>query len=248
MPRRHRKPPVPQQAVEITIDSQAHDGRGVGRINGKAVFVEGALLGEKVVMQYTRCHGKFDEARAIEILESSPDRVTPQCSAAAVCGGCSLQHMRSDAQIAMKHKILQDQLAHFGDLSPKEWLAPMTGPTFGYRRKARLGAKYVEKKGRALVGFREKNSGFLAEIEQCHVLVPEVGLAFPELRQLIESLQQRLNIPQIEVAQGDDATALVVRHMQPLPPADQEALVRFCQQRQFHLYLQPAGPDSIHKV
>lgn len=248
MSRKHRKQPVPQQPVDITIDSLAHDGRGVGRINGKAVFVEGALLGEKVVMQYTQCHGKYDEGRAMEVLQASSERVEPLCSAAAICGGCSLQHMHSDAQIAMKHKILQDQLAHFGDLKPKEWLAPMTGPTFGYRRKARLGAKYVEKKGRALVGFREKSSAFLAEIDQCHVLVPEVGLALPAFRTLIESLQERLQIPQIEVAQGDDATALVVRHMKPLPPADVEKLVQFCQQRQFHLYLQPGGPDSIHKV
>lgn len=248
MARRQRRQPIPQQPVEITIDSLAHDGRGVGRIDGKATFVDGALLGEKVVMQYTQCKGKFDEGRAIEILQASPDRVEPRCSAASICGGCSLQHMTSDAQIVMKHKILQDQLAHFGDLTPAEWLAPMTGPTFGYRRKARLGAKYVEKKGRALVGFREKSSAFLAEIDQCHVLVPEVGLAFPEFRALIESLQERLQIPQIEVAQGDDATALVVRHMQALPASDVEKLVQFCQPRQFHLYLQPAGPDSIHKV
>ncbi len=248
MARRQRKQPIPPQPVEITIDSLAHDGRGVGRINGKATFVEGALLGEKVVMQYNQCRGKFDEGRVVEVLEPSPERVQPLCSAASICGGCSLQHMRSDAQIAMKHKILQDQLAHFGDLKPEHWLEPMTGPIFGYRRKARLGAKYVEKKGRALVGFREKSSSFLAEIEQCHVLVPEVGLAFPEFKQLIESLQQRLEIPQIEVAQGDDGTALVVRHMKPLPAEDIGKLVQFCQPRQFHLYLQPAGPDSIHKV
>lgn len=248
MSRRHRKQPIPTAPVEITIDSLAHDGRGVGRINRKATFVDGALLGEKVVMQYTRCHGKFDEGRAVEILEPSADRVEPRCSAAAICGGCSLQHMKPEAQIAMKQRILQDQLAHFGDLEPAQWLEPMTGPIYGYRRKARLGAKYVEKKGRALVGFREKNSSFLAEIDQCHVLVPEVGLAFPDFRELIESLQERLQIPQIELAQGDDATALVVRHMKPLPESDVAALVQFCQQRQFHLYLQPAGPDSIHKV
>jgi len=248
MPRRYRKPQVPQEPVEIQIDSLTHDGRGVGRIDGKAVFVDGALLGERVMMQYTQCKGKYDEGRAIEILQASPDRVEPRCAQAHICGGCSLQHMSPEAQIAMKQKILADQLDHFGGLKPKEWLPPMTGPEFGYRRKARLGAKYVEKKGRALVGFREKNSSFLAEIDQCHVLVPEVGLAFPELKALIESLQQRLQIPQIEVAQGDDATALVVRHMQALPAEDLEALVQFCQPRQFHLYLQPAGPDSIHKV
>lgn len=248
MSRRQRKQPVPQQPVDITIDSLAHDGRGVGRINGKAVFVEGALLGEKVVMRYSACHGKYDEGRVVEVLEASPDRVTPPCAAAHICGGCSLQHMDSAAQIAMKQKILQDQLAHFGDLKPVEWLAPMTGPTLGYRRKARLGTKYVEKKGAALVGFREKGSSFLAEIEQCRVLVPEVGLAFPDLKALLASLQERLHVPQIEVAQGDDATALVVRHMRPLPVTDLETLVQFCQQRQFHLYLQPGGPDSIHKV
>src|SRR5690606_6457280 len=237
MSRRHRKQPLPTAPVEVTIDSLAHDGRGVGRINGKATFVDGALLGEKVVMQYTRCHGKFDEGRAVEILEPSADRVEPRCSAAAICGGCSLQHMKHEAQIAMKQRILQDQLAHFGDLKPAQWREPMTGPIYGYWRKARLGAKYVEKKGRALVGFREKGSGFLAEIEQCHVLVPEVGLAFPDFKQLIESLQERLHIPQIEIVKGDDATALVVRHMLPLPVTDVEKLVQFCQQRQFHLYL-----------
>lgn len=248
MSRRHRRQPVPREPVEITIDSLAHDGRGVGRIDGKAVFVDGALLSEKVVMRYTRCHNKYDEGNAVDVLQASPDRVTPPCAAAAICGGCSLQHMHSDAQISMKQKILQDQLAHFGDLKPKQWLAPMTGPTLGYRRKARLGTKFVEKKGYALVGFREKGSSFLAEIEQCHVLVPEVGLAFSAFKSLIESLQERLHIPQIEVAQGDDATALVVRHMRPLPAQDLETLVQFCQQRQFHLYLQPGGPDSIHKV
>lgn len=248
MSKRSRKKPVPQTPVEISIDSLTHDGRGVGRIEGKAVFVDGALLGERVVLQYTECHSKYDEGRAIEILESSPDRVEPRCAQANLCGGCSLQHMSSPAQIAMKQNILLDQLKHFGDLQPQELLPPMTGPEFGYRRKARLGAKYVPKKGGVLLGFREKRTSFLAQIDQCHVLVPEVGLAFPEIKQLIETLQQRDQIPQIEVAQGDDATALVVRHMRPLPDSDVQALVQFCQPRNFHLYLQPAGPDSIHKV
>lgn len=248
MSKKHRRKPVPPTPVVIQIESLTHDGRGVGRIDGKAVFVEGALLGEQVRMQYTECHGKYDEGRAIEILSASPDRVEPRCAQAHLCGGCSLQHMQASAQIAMKQNMLLDQLKHFGDLHLPELLPPLTGPTFGYRRKARLGAKYVAKKGGALVGFREKHSSYLAQIDQCHVLVPEVGLAFPELKKLIESLQQREQIPQIEVAQGDDATALVIRHMQPLPPGDLDALLQFCQPRHFHLYLQPAGPDSIHKV
>ena len=248
MRRRQRKPLVLPPPVEIHIESLAHDGRGIGRRDGKAVFVEGALLGEKVLVQYTRCHSNHDEAKVIEVLIPAAERVSPQCSAAHICGGCSLQHMHPDAQIAMKQNILKDQLAHFGNLQPVEWLEPLRGPVFGYRHKARLGAKFVEKKGHALVGFREKNSSFLADIDQCHVLVPEVGLAFPQFRQLIESLQERLQIPQIEVAQGDDVTALVVRHMKPLPQSDVDKLLQFCQPRGFHLYLQPAGPDSLHKV
>src|SRR5690606_8503356 len=143
----------------------------------------------------------YDEGRAIEVLDAAAERVVPRCAQADLCGGCSLQHLDSAEQVAMKQGILQDQLKHFGDLQPREWLPAMTGPVFGYRRKARLGVKYVAKKGGVLVGFREKRSSYLAQIDQCHVLVPEVGLALPAFRQLIESLEQRDAIPQIEVAQ-----------------------------------------------
>jgi 23S rRNA (uracil1939-C5)-methyltransferase len=248
MARRRRKNNLPADPVDLTIDGMSHDGRGVGHIEGKTVFVDGALPSEQVQFQYTSKRSKFDEGRAVEILASSPQRVDPRCAQALLCGGCSLQHMSTEGQITMKSDVLMEQLAHFGGQKPEHVLEPMVGPLFGYRRKARLGVKYVEKKGAVLVGFREKRNSFLAEIDQCHVLAPEVGLAFPELKELIYRLQNRTVIPQIEVAKGDDAVAIIVRHLEPLGDQDVNQLREFCQQRQLHLYLQPGGNDTVHKV
>ncbi len=233
-------------AIEITALS--HDGRGIGRVEGKTVFVDGALPGEQVNFLYTQRRGRFDEGRALEVLRASPERVTPRCPHAAVCGGCSLQHQAPQAQILTKQGVLLEQLQHFGQVQPDTLLPPLTGPEFGYRRKARLGVKYVFKKETALVGFREKRNSFLAEIDQCHVLTEDIGLRISELRSLVASLEGREALPQIEVARGDDATALVLRHLAPLSAADQARIQDFCVTHGFHLYLQPAGPDSVHKV
>jgi 23S rRNA (uracil1939-C5)-methyltransferase len=248
MARRRRKQQLPQDPVEIQITALSHDGRGIGRIEGKTVFVDNALPEETVQFLYTQKRGKFDEGRAVEILNTSADRVQPRCAQANLCGGCSLQHMQPAAQIAMKQAVLMEQLQHFGELSPLEVLAPLTGPSYGYRRKARLGVKYVTKKEAVLVGFREKRNSFLAEIDQCHVVTPEVGLKFPEMKQVIAQLDARSAIPQIEVAKGDDGTALIVRHLEPLSEPDQHKLVLFCQQHELQLYLQPGGNDTVHKV
>ncbi len=248
MARRRRNKKISPDPVTLTIDSLSHDGRGVGRIEGKAVFVDGALPGERVIAQYTHQKRSFDEARAIEIMDPSADRVEPQCAQAAICGGCSLQHMNDDAQVAMKQAVLIEQLKHFGDLQALHITEPLRGPLFGYRRKARLGVKYVDKKEAVLVGFREKRNSFLAEIDQCHVLAAEVGLRFPEFKQMISELEARSAVPQIEVAKGDNATALIVRHLTELSAADQQRLINFCKEYGFHLYLQPKGHDSIHKV
>ena len=248
MARRKRKQSLPVDPVTIEITAMSHDGRGIGRLDGKTTFVDSALPGETVRFVYTQKRGKFDEGRTVEVLNPCSDRVEPRCAQANICGGCSLQHMSPDAQIQMKQGVLLEQLQHFGALQPEEVLPPLTGPIYGYRRKARLGVKFVIKKESVLVGFREKRNSFLAEIDQCHVLAEEVGLRFPELKQLIMSLQAKNAIPQIEVAKGDDGVALIVRHLEPLSERDQQALQGFCEENELQLYLQPGGNDTVHKV
>ncbi|MEE2731282.1 MAG: 23S rRNA (uracil(1939)-C(5))-methyltransferase RlmD [Pseudomonadota bacterium] len=248
MARRKRKQSLPVDPVTIDITALSHDGRGIGRIEGKTTFVDSALPGETVRFVYTQKRGKFDEGRAVDVLQASPDRVAPRCAQADICGGCSLQHMSPQAQIEMKQGVLLEQLQHFGALQPQEVLPPMIGPIYGYRRKARLGVKFVIKKEAVLVGFREKRNSFLAQIDQCHVLAEEVGLRFPELKALIMSLDAKNSLPQIEVAKGDDGVALIVRHLEPLREQDQQRLQAFCEQHALQLYLQPGGNHTVHKV
>lgn len=246
--RKRRKALLPAEPVRVTIESLSHDGRGIAHLEGKTLFVEGGLAGEIVSAQYTQQRNRFDEARTIEVHQASPDRVEPPCAHAGVCGGCSLQHMASEAQILFKQQVLLEQLAHFGGLQPDTVLPPLTGPTLGYRHKARLGVKHVIKKGTTLIGFREKRSAFLADIERCPVLVPEVGERLLTMRELFDALDGRQRLPQVEIAQGDDITAWVVRHMDPLSESDLHALSQYAQANGVHLYLQPAGPDSVHRV
>ncbi|MFT0140618.1 23S rRNA (uracil(1939)-C(5))-methyltransferase RlmD [Alcanivoracaceae bacterium MT1] len=245
-PRRKKK--LPETPVAATIESLSHDGRGIARLDGKTTFIDNALPGEEVMFKFTYRRRKFDEGRAVEILSPSPDRVTPPCEHAGLCGGCSLQHVAPERQIARKQAVLEEQLAHFGGLTPERWLDPLTGPVTGYRAKARMGVKYVEGRGETLVGFREKRNSFIADLRQCEVLIPEVGHRFMDFRALIDGLEGRGRIPQIEVARGDGPVALIVRHMDPLSEADQQRLLTFCQQSEFHLYLQPGNESTVHRV
>ena len=245
---RRRKKKLPETPVAATIESLSHDGRGIARLDGKTTFIDNALPGEQVFFQYTYMRRKFDEGRAVEILEASPDRVEPPCAHALICGGCSLQHVAPASQIQRKQAVLAEQLAHFGGLQPESWLEPLTGPVTGYRGKARLGAKFIEARGETLVGFREKRNSFLADLHRCEVLIPEVGHRLDDLRALMDSLQSRHRIPQIEVARGDDALALMFRHLDPLPADDLEKLVAFCRDRDLQLYLQPGNESTVHRV
>ena len=241
--RRFKKPP--QEPIQVQIESLNHDGRGVTHVDGKATFVDGALPGEEVVMRYARTFRRYDEGQAEEILIPSPDRVEPRCSAYAICGGCSLQHLDEKAQIRHKQTVLIENLQHIGHVKPEEILPPLTGPHWGYRRKARLGVRNVPKKGRVLVGFRERYSSFIADIESCPVLHPSVGERLSALSELIGGLDAASQIPQIEVAISDDEVCLVVRHLQPLSQVDLAQLETFARQAQVHLQLQPKGPDSV---
>jgi len=246
---RSRKPRLPSEPLELTIESLSHDGRGVGRdTEGKACFVDGALPGERVEAKYLGRRRRFDELKAQSILESAPERVTPPCPHAALCGGCSRQHLDANAQIRFKQGVLEEQFRHFGGIEPEAWAEPLVADRLGYRRKARLGVRYVHKRGQVLVGFREKRNRFIAALDYCPVLDPRVGELLRPLGELIASLSVYDAVPQVEVACGDDGAALVLRHMAPLTEADQAALARFAEQQELALYLQPKGPDTVHRL
>ena len=232
--------------IEIEIVDLSHDGRGVGRIDGKAVFVSGALAGERVRAQMKQRKRSFDQAELLEVLRPSPERVVPGCPHFGRCGGCALQHLAPAAQIAAKERVLLENLERIGQLRPQRVLPPLTASIWGYRRKARLGVKYVRAKERVLVGFREMaDPRFIADIDSCAVLVPQVGERLSDLARLIEGLAARERVAQIEVASGDDSTALVFRNLDALGEADQAALVAFGKQHDLGIVLQPGGIDSL---
>lgn len=243
-----RKKSLPKEPVRIEIESLSHEGRGVGKIDGKTVFVAGALPGETVDMVYTYSRGKFDEARVERVIEPAADRVEPPCPHFGVCGGCSMQHMDTNAQIAHKQAILKEHLQHFAETQPQQWLPPLQADLLSYRRKARLGVRYVQKKQRTLIGFREKHSNFLADIEFCPILLKRVSDLLMPMSQLIDGMDGRLFIPQIEVANGDERTALIIRHLKPMTEQDQEKWRGFAEQHELVIYLQPKGPDTVHRI
>lgn len=222
----------------------SNEGRGIAHVDERTVFIDQALLGERVLFKYSRLTSKIAEGRAVEVLQASDMRVEPECEAFAMCGGCSLQHMASAAQVELKQSMLLDQLSHH-DVVPAEVLPPLLGPTRGYRHKARLGVRYVAKKGKVLVGFRERNSSFITETQRCTVLHPSVGDIIGELAECIGQLQAKRTIPQIEVAVGDDQTVLVFRHLEALSDADRQRLAAFCDRHALTAYLQAGKPDQL---
>jgi 23S rRNA (uracil1939-C5)-methyltransferase len=249
--RRQHKPRGVQNSplVEAEITALTLEGKGVARVDGKTVFIDGALPEEKVAFRYTSYKANYDEGRVETVLTASPHRVEPQCQHFAICGGCSWQHISLEAQIRYKQQILLDNLQHIGKVQPETVFEPLTADGWAYRRKARLGARWVRKKQQALVGFREKTGGLIAEISRCEVLHPLVGERITALQQLVTSMEARETLPQIEVAIGDEeVAALVVRHMEPLSAGDTEKLLNFAREFRFELYLQPAGPQTVHKV
>ncbi len=234
---------------EATITDLSHDGKGVTRIDGKAVFVSGALLGENVKLRIRKRHRHYDEAEIIEILSRSPHRVEPRCRHFGQCGGCSLQHLDAASQIEVKQRVLKDNFERIGKVTPERWLPPLTADAWGYRRKGRLSVRQVAKKGRVLVGFREEsNPRFVADITQCEVVHPALGPKIGLLAELVGQMDAVKDIPQIEFAAGDDTVALVFRHMVPLTERDQAALTAFGQEHGFAIYLQPGGVTSVHPL
>ena len=239
----------------IQIKSLDAEGRGVGHLSnedgtpGKVVFVEGALPGEVVHFETIKRKSKWELAKMISLFRESPVRVKSRCPHFSICGGCSMQHVEPSAQVAMKQRVLEDNLWHIGRVRPERMLRPTYGPYWGYRFRARLSVNYVPKKGGILVGFRERQSRYVVDMKECHVLPRHISDMLVPLRQLIESLTIMREVPQIEVAIGSDRdeliTALLLRIMAPLTMDDESKLKRFADEHKVQWWLQTKGPDTI---
>jgi 23S rRNA (uracil1939-C5)-methyltransferase len=242
-----RKRAVVREAVTGRVDALNSDGWGVVRA-GKTVFVAGALPGELVEYLVRRCERSHDEAELLRVIEPAADRVTPPCAHFGTCGGCALQHLAPSSQLRIKDDMLRETLRRIGKVEPARWLAPLAGEPLGYRRRARLGARFVHARNRSLVGFREKMSSFVADIEHCAVLVPDVGRMIGALSQLVTALSIPTRIPQIEVAVGDNITVLVLRTLSPLNAADRQLLCDFEAAHGVRWLLQAGRPDQLETL
>ena len=225
-----------------------HEGEGVVRDSGdggKVAFVAGALPGERVSFRRVSFHRSHDEAELVEVLEPAALRVTPRCAHFGVCGGCALQHLDPAAQLQAKQKELAANLQRIGNVAPAEWLPPLLGPVWNYRRRARLSSRYVTKKARSLVGFREKQGKYVADVTRCEVLAEPVASLVGALGQLLTGMQRRESIPQIEVSLSDGEQVLVLRVLDALPPQDLEALREFERAHGLRILLQPGGLHTV---
>jgi 23S rRNA (uracil1939-C5)-methyltransferase len=242
-----KKNAVPAPEEIGVVAGLTHEGEGIVR-EGKTAFVAGALPSERVRFRRSKRHKQHDDAVLLEVLEPAADRVTPRCAHFGLCGGCSFQHLDPVSQILAKQRELQDNLERIAQAQPDEWFEPMRGPVWNYRRRARLGVKYVAKKGRVLVGFRERLAPYIAELKQCEVLSEPAGKLITPLADMITTLSIRDRLPQIEVAVAHNAVALVMRVMAPPTEEDLATLRAFEAQHGLRLYLQPAGLDSVHRL
>ena len=246
MTRRRRRSRLPEGEFEASIDDIAHGGRGVARVGDKATFIQGALAGERVMFRYIKRKRSYDEGVTTQVLDAAPERIQPRCPHYAICGGCSLQHMAPAAQIAAKQAVLLDNLRQLGKVEAAQILPPLVNDSpWGYRRKARLGVKWVPKKGKVLVGFRERGSSKVADLSECHVLHPRVGRILSQLSELIGELTIRDRVAQIEMAMDDERCVLIFRNLEPFSEGDLTRLRAFGEAHGIVPYLQPGGPDTV---
>ncbi|MBK2125592.1 23S rRNA (uracil(1939)-C(5))-methyltransferase RlmD [Fangia hongkongensis] len=245
-----RRKKLPEGAFKAEVTGLSHEGRGIAKVEGKTTFISFALPGETVQFEYSNRKSNYDEGMAVEVLEASNLRANPPCEYFKLCGGCSFQHVSPNEQIKLKEETLLNHYQHFGQgIQPEKVLKPLVSDnTEHYRTKARLGVRYVHKKGKVLVGFRERNGRFLAEIDHCKVLDKSVGTDLRILQELIISLESYKEIPQIEVAVDDQRTALIIRHLVDLSPSDLEKISCFAKAHGFWIYLQSKGPDTIKRL
>ncbi len=258
MRRRHQKQSKPEEQpiLTATIESLDQEGRGVAHVDGKAIFIDGALPRETVRYQSHKIKPSYEVANTIDILKSSALRVAPKCPHYGVCGGCKLQHLEFSAQVATKQRLLENDLWHIGKVRATNMLPPLFGPTWGYRHKARLSVKYVAKKERVLVGFNEKATRYVADMDSCEVLVPQVSALIKPLQDLIVQLSIRDKLPQIELAVGEPnvninpgntypVIVLIFRIMADLTDSDRHLFETFADAHQVQIWTQTKGPDTI---
>ena len=240
---------VTESTEWLSVESLDLEGQGVAHnAEGKVVFIEGALPGEQVQVSVFRRKNNWEQATWVALRRESPQRVVPQCRHFGTCGGCKMQHFQAGAQLASKQRALEDGLWHLAKVRAEQLLRPIEGPAWGYRYRARLSVRYVVKKSKVLVGFHERKSSYVADMDSCEVLPQHLSDLLVPLAKLIEGMDQRDRLPQIEVAVGDDATALVLRHLQPLTDADLQRLRDFSALHQVQWWLQPQGPATVHPL
>ena len=230
--------------MTVVIESLDREGRGIARVEGKAIFIEGGLPGETVSYSSYRRKPTYEQATATAVHEASAARELPRCPHFGVCGGCSMQHLEPHAQVAAKQRVLEDSLWHIGKVRAETMLRAIYGQAWGYRHRARLSVRLVPKKGGVLVGFHERKSSFIADMASCEVLPRRVSDLLLPLRSLVAGLSIPTRLPQIELAVGDEVTVLVLRILDPLSPADEDALRSFAAQHGIQFWLQTAGPDT----
>lgn len=241
------------EQYKVSIESVDFEGKGIARIDGKTVFVNGAMTGEEVLIEIVKRKPSFDKAKIVAIITPSVERVEPACPNYGICGGCSMQHVSFDEQIRIKQQVLIDNLKHLGDVETAAVLPPLKGIPWGYRHRGRLSARYVMKKGGALVGFREKGAPYVVDMTECHILPKHVSDLLPQLRELVGSTSIRERIPQIEVAVGLHVTILVIRNMEPLTTEDEQLVKDFAERNStsemvLQVWLQPKGPDTCYPL
>jgi 23S rRNA (uracil1939-C5)-methyltransferase len=229
------------------VDSLNHEGEGVVR-GGKTAFVSGALPGESVSFVRRRHHRQHDEAQLVAVLEPAAERVAPRCRHFGVCGGCTLQHLDSAAQLAIKEQQLREDLTRVGRVAPRAWLEPLRGPQWQYRRRARLGARYVHARAQSMVGFRERYSSRVAELTRCEVLAAPVDALIAPLSALLTTLSIRERVPQVEVAIAETAVVLVIRVLEAPTEQDRQLLLDFERAHGVHVLLQPGGLNSVYPL
>ena len=233
----------------LKVESLDLEAQGVAHnLAGKVVFIEDALPGEEVQVRVNRRKNNWEQATMTVLRRESSQRVVPRCPHFGTCGGCKMQHFHVGAQVATKQRALEDALWHLGKVRPERVLRPNEGPAWGYRYRARLSVRYVAKKGKVLVGFHERKSSFVADMDSCEVLPPHVSALLLPLRDLVAGMDQRDRLPQIELAVGDDVTALVLRHLEPLSARDLARLRDFGAAHGVQWWLQPKGPDTVHPL